>query len=428
MGNLDYERLRSAVAGDSVAIRLNARLQPAGGNGTPVYPPTYSTDGARTKYAVEGPRPRDDQPIREADRYDRVVLDSVASQANRLEGALEMAWEAGELTFPVAYVDFSGAEGLADLDRITVLEAPHRIADAIFRDSLLDGTLFRLSDVGVAVTEATPRSAAAMLRYCPTALLFGQWDSTGPKGGLGSKFQRALVSEIVGHDVQLGVKVGSRIDPLQIERDAAEIYQAADSNEEWTLDPADAAIENSKPKLFDRTGAQGSKGRPSMINHGNVTPTKDTEAGGVVIDHATQTLVISLAALRKLRFPVSADGEPLDRDSPRDAETAARTAVAALGVAALSYQVETDHDLRSRCLLIYENPPTLELLGRNGEGPEVFDIDASTVPALVKTASEAAAAAGLGWTDEELRLIPAPKLADLIRRSRAVAAEEPADA
>lgn len=428
MGYLDYERLRSAVAGDSVAIRLNAHLQPAGGNGTPVYPPTYSTDGARTKYAVEGPRPRDDQPIRDADRYDRVVLDSVASQANRLEEALEMAWEAGELTFPVAYVDFSDTEGLADLDRITVLEAPHRIADAIFRDSLLDGTLFRLSDVGVAVTEATPRNAAAMLHYCPTALLFGQWDSTGPKGGLGSKFQRALVSEIVGHDVQLGVKVGSRIDPLQIERDPAEIYQAADADEEWTLDPADAAVENKKPKLFERTGTQGKKGRPSMINHGNVPPTINTDAGGVVIDHATQTLVISLAALRKLRFPVTAEGEVVDPASRRDVETAARTTVAALGVAALSYQVEADYDLRSRCLLIYENPPTLELLGRNGEAPETFDIDASTVPELVQTASEAAVAAGLGWTDQELRLTPAPKLADLIRSSRAVAAEEPADA
>lgn len=428
MGNLDYERLRSAVAGDGVALRLNARLQPAGGKGTPVYPPTYSTDGARTKYAVEGPRPRDDQPIRDADRYDRVVLDSVASQANRLEEALEMAWEAGDLTFPVAYVDFSTAEGLEDLDRITVLEAPHRIADAIFRDSLLDGTLFRLSDVGVAVTEATPSSAAAMLHYCPTALLFGQWDSTGPKGGLGSKFQRALVSEIVGHDVQLGVKVGSRIDPLQIERDAAVIYEAVDKAEEWTLDPAEAAVEKSKPKLFDRKGAQGNKGRPSMINHGNVTPSKDTEAGGVVIDHATQTLVISLAALRKLRFPVTTSGHPLDRDSRRDAEIAARTAVAALGVAALSYQIETDHDLRSRCLLVYEAPPTLELLGRNGEPPEVFDIDATTVPALVKSASDAAAVAGVGWAAQDLRLTPAPKLAALINSSRAVAAEEQVEA
>ena len=47
------------------------------------------------------------------------------------------------------------------------------------------------------------------------------WDSTGPKGGIGSKFQRVYVSEIVGLDARIGKKVGSRLDPLQIEREAA---------------------------------------------------------------------------------------------------------------------------------------------------------------------------------------------------------------
>lgn len=67
-----------------------------------------------------------------------------------------------------------------------MLEAPHRLADAIFRDSLLDGTLFRLSDVGRAITDATPRNATDLFRHSPTALLFGMRDSTGPKGELGS--------------------------------------------------------------------------------------------------------------------------------------------------------------------------------------------------------------------------------------------------
>jgi hypothetical protein len=30
------------------------------------------------------------------------------------------------------------------------------------------------------------------------------WDSTGPKGGLGPKFERAMVSEIVGIDAEVG--------------------------------------------------------------------------------------------------------------------------------------------------------------------------------------------------------------------------------
>ncbi len=95
---------------------------------------------------------------------------------------------------------FTNVDGLTDLGEITTLDAPHRIADAIFRDSMLDGEPFRDSAVGMAITDARVTHATAMYRYCPTALIFGVWDSTGPKGGSGSKFQRALVSEIVGVD------------------------------------------------------------------------------------------------------------------------------------------------------------------------------------------------------------------------------------
>src|SRR6478672_4307249 len=242
MNPISYEELREAVAGGGVALRYATQMQPAGGRGDRVYPATY-VDGGRTKYAVEGPNPDAD------DEYARVLLDSVASQANRLECALEHALDAGELEFPVAFVDFRDYDSVRDLGRITVLRAPHRIADALFRDSLLDGTLFRLSDIGQAITEARPDHATALFRYAPTCLLSGVWDSTGPKGGRGSKFQRAIVSEIVGHDVKLAVKVGSRIDPAAIERDAAVIYQAADPDEGWTLDSGDAKTEKGNPLL-----------------------------------------------------------------------------------------------------------------------------------------------------------------------------------
>ncbi len=56
--------------------------------------------------------------------------------------------------------------------------------------------------------------------------------------------------------------------------------------------------------------------------------------------------MISFAALRRLRF----------KGFDLGAETAARTAIAALGVAAIAYQHETDFDLRSRCLLLPTHP------------------------------------------------------------------------
>ena len=401
MAELTIERLREAVAGGAVALRSIMRLQPADGPGGKVFPPTYAVTAAN-KYAVE-----------ERQVGGRIVttvlLDSVASQANRAELALLEGWEAGELSFPVPYVDFTEGSGVEDLGRITVLEAPHRLADAIFRDSLLSGTLFRLSDIGRAITEARPRNATDLFRYAPTALLFGQWDSTGPKGGLGSKFQRAYVSEIVGLDASIGRKVGSRIDPLQIERDAAVAYEHADPQQRWTLDPDEAAQEKGKPKLA------GGDGRPSEINHGNIAPSIDSQAGGVTISEARQTTVLSLAALRRLRFA----------GQSRDAEIAARTAVAALGVAAIAYGYEADHDLRSRCLLIPEHPPKIEMVGRDGGSPEEVSVDREAAAQLLSEASARAARSGIGWEEAEIALTPAPKLIELLRRSREVSAREP---
>ena len=401
MAGLTIERLSEAVAGGAVALRSIMRLQPADGPGGKVFPPTYAVTAAN-KYAVEE-RQEDGRIVT------TVLLDSVASQANRAELALLEGWEAGELSFPVPYVDFTDEPGVEDLGRITVLEAPHRLADAIFRDSLLSGTLFRLSDMGRAITEARPGNATDLFRYAPTALLFGQWDSTGPKGGLGSKFQRAYVSEIVGLDASIGRKVGSRIDPLQIERDAAVVYEHADPQQRWTLDPAEAAQHKGKPK------PAGGDGRPSEINHGNIAPSIDSQAGGVTISEARQTTVLSLAALWRLRFA----GES------RDAEVAARTAVAALGVAAMAYGYETDHDLRSRCLLIPQHPPVIEMVGRDGGAPEAVSVDRKSAAVLLSEASARAARSGIAWEEAEIALKPAPKLIDLLRRSREVSAREP---
>lgn len=397
MAHLTLKRLTEAVAGGAVALRSIMRLQPADGPGGKVFPPTYAASGAH-KYAVEERQVGDR-------KVTTVLLDSVASQANRAELALLEGWEAGELSFPVPYVDFSGEEGVDDLGKLTVLHVPHRLADAIFRDSLLGGTLFRLSEIGREITDARPGNATAMFRYAPTALLMGQWDSTGPKGGLGSKFQRAYVSEIVGLDAVIGKKVGSRLDPLQIEREAAALYKHNEEEQVWTLETSEAQ-KDSKGKPV-KVGADG---KPSEVVHGNIAPSIDDAAGGVTISEARQTIVLSLAALRRLRFA----------GHTRDAEIAARTAIAALGVAAVAYGYEADHDLRSRCLLIPEHAPEIEMVGRDGGTPESVSIDRETAAEILKGAAAQAKDAGIGWEESEIALVPAPKLVDLLKRSRDV--------
>lgn len=405
---LTYEALRTAVAGPGVGIRARTSLEPLGGPGDKVQPPTYGvSDRADTKYALET-RTFGGETTR------TVVLDSVASQANRLELALLEATRDGDTEVPVVSVDFSGIAGLEDLDRISSLEASHRVFDAILRDSLLGDRLFRLSDVGVAITEASVKNAAGLFRYSPTTLLFGGWDSTGPKGGKGAKYERALTSEVIGTGVEVGVRTSSRIDAVGIEK-VATIYRSdgGGTQPDWTLDPAEALTTSKKPV----------EARPSEINHGNVTPSIDTRAGGVTVKEITAITVLSFIQLRRLRFPVDADGARLDGEARRTAEVAARTALAALGLAAATLAFEEGFDLRSRCVLVPTADIRFELLQRGGTSTELT-LERDSALALLDEARAAAVAAGLAWETDEILLQPTDRLVELITRSRAVAATE----
>ncbi len=155
---LTLDVLQRSVAGQAAAIRCVTRLQPAGGKGDKIFPPTYATgERATTRYAFE------DRRI-DGQTRKTVLLDSVASQANRIEESLQAAWEEERLGFPVITVDFSKEAGIADLDTISTLQAPHRIADALLRDSL-DAkdkkTRFRDTAIGKAYIDATVKSATA---------------------------------------------------------------------------------------------------------------------------------------------------------------------------------------------------------------------------------------------------------------------------
>src|SRR4029453_9014391 len=128
--SLSLEKLKAAVSGNNAAVRIVVRLQPAGGPGSKVYPPTHSGG----VYAWEMRRVANEV-------VPTVLLDSVQSQANRMEQALLEAHHADKLKLPLLQVDFT--KDFPDVGTITTLDAPHRIADAIFRDSMLDGKRFR---------------------------------------------------------------------------------------------------------------------------------------------------------------------------------------------------------------------------------------------------------------------------------------------
>ncbi len=395
---LTLTMLQEAVAGTAAAFRCIARLEPAGGPGDKIFPPTY--EGGQ--YATEERRIN-------GEVLPCVLLDSVQSQTNRMELALLDAWERKPIPLPVISVDFVSA-GLTEVGEITSLEAPHRIADAILRDSRYEDRPFRQSSFGKKLNTMTPRNATALFELCPTALLFGLWDSTGPKGGAGAKFARAMVSEIIGINAQPGMKTSSRIDPLGIMLQAGPLYQARGGG--WTLDPEEAIQEKNNPVKL------GTDGKPSEANHGNVTPT--IADGGFTIDRAIQTTVVSLPALRRLRFPIN--GKPEDH-----VDHAARTVLAALGLCAAALTREQGYDLRSRCQLHAMGPVAWEMIGGPGEPAVAFSLSGKQACELYREAVAAAKRVGLPWHDDKIPLQPSPQLVELVRRSRDLAAKVSSD-
>ena len=387
---MDLPALRKAID-QSAAIRRVRRLQPVGGQGDKIFPPTYPGP-------IRNSSPRHVFERRNVDGKEvwSVLIDSVQSQTNRMEEALLAAAQDG-LPLPYVTVDFTG-QGLEPLNQITSLDAPHRVYDAILRDSLLGDEPFMESEQGKRLAGAKPADATALLELSPNALLFGAWHSQGEGGGLGAKFARVIVSEIMGVDTPVegsvdtrtgevadvqtaGRRTGSRIDPLGILR-GVEVFKG-ESRSDWNTD------------------GRGEKVRPSEINHGNIAPS--VEALGVTCAYIEHRAVITLAGIRRLYFGTD------DRDA------AGRALIAALGLVALAEQDARGYALRSRCDLVCESVAPLELVHADGS-VDVVQLDRAKSRKLYEEAYGDAEKAGFDF--KPLTLTPQEKLVKITRDSR----------
>lgn len=397
---MDVGGLTKMVSEDA-ALRRRQRLQPVGGQGDKIFPPTYPGEGRNAA-------PRHVFERRRLDGADVwcVLIDSVQSQANRLEESLLWAIRDGA-NIPHVVVDFSKAE-LDGITEITSLDAPHRVYDAILRDSLLDNQPFMKSELGERLAKAKMEDASPLLETSPTALLLGSWHSTGEGGGLGAKFARCLVSEIMAVGVPVeeivvnqrtgevdfqssGRRTGSRIDPLGVLR-KVEVYKG------------DAGWDTDKVKA----GKNAKQVRPSEINHGNIAPS--VMPLGVTCDYVEHMFVLSFAGLRRLRF-----GSP-------EKDASGRALLAALGLLAMAEQDARGYALRSRCDLVCDGGAPLELVHPDGRTDEIT-LDRAAARSLYNAALEAASRAGFAFPAEPIRLVPQEKLVAIVRESQKLALE-----
>ncbi len=157
-------------------------------------------------------------------------------------------------------------------------------------------------------------------------------------------------------------------------------------------------------------------GQPSILGFGQITPSFLKEdgsgkAGGYTAREIHQITVLSLPALRRLRFPVTPGG-------PNDNERneAARAVLAALGLYAITKAHTEGHWLRSRCHLVGQGAPELEFIRADGTIEKVPLPEPKMAAAALHAAVKAAEKKGLAWRTQPLLAKPSKPLTELIRQ------------
>ena len=374
-----YPLISKAVA-EKTMLRLVVTLCPANADGH-VYPPTYDQGQHIFRPSwIDG------------ESRESVLLDSVQSQANRIELAVLEACHRGQIEYPDIELRVNADTGE---EMYSVLELSHRVYDAALRMTTLDGKPFAKSDIGRTIYSSRTEKATALYTHAPMTLVLGGWDSHGGGGPLVAKLPRLVTSEIVGLDAKPIDRGAVKFDPMDIRKDAGPFYESGDSERQWEIDKAKA----SKNKEY----------KPSEVGLGNVP---NFSHHGAVITNAVQTSLISCSAVRRLRFE-KRDGT---YDDTRD--HAGQTAIVALGLFGLMKQMESGYNLRSGCDLIPEKEPKLEIIGRSLEDLETHSISAGAALSALNKALSSARDSGLEWRKEKVVADADERLVTAVERSR----------
>lgn len=410
---ISAEELATACSDTSQAggLVITSRVESLAGRGAPVKPAIY--EGGRFQAErrwVDDPEPR---------VVDAVVIDSVASQANRLEAALLRMRH--DLGLPEIVLDLSGIRSLPVHlpTQLSTFRMPNRHADAYLRDSELGGKPFINTDLGKRLFRSTPLDPAAMLSWTPQSLLYGFWQSQLGKKRQQTKLARSWTSELVGFDPASkdparAPSLGFKSDPLNLS--IAELVEFDEADKlNWSV-----GVEKRRPKKGPKPdGASPDEpvGSLSEIGHGSIPHRKSgaDPSKGVSFAWIEQQAHLSLAGLRRIEC-----GSP-------EANSAGRALLASLGIVAHVAAFGRTYSLRSGCDLRVVTSTWTNL----GESSD----DVIAVPTLSQAISlfhvcvDNAAAAGLSvgaryWEPEPLVLQPGPSLRGAIEKSWPLLDEE----
>jgi CRISPR-associated protein Csb1 len=172
----DFETWADDLRGP-VALTLRQKLLPVEGEGGVIFPATFADHGYNIDTLGDGTKV--------------AQIDSVGSQANRMEPLFRKT-PPGRPPNPLADLVPQIDIRLGNEKTVSVLDAGHRLGDALVRASDLSGeaqTAFR--------TYLDTGDAGLIAKLAPTSLVFGAWDSRDTQ----AKLPRVVSSVIRAWDV-----------------------------------------------------------------------------------------------------------------------------------------------------------------------------------------------------------------------------------
>jgi CRISPR-associated protein Csb1 len=298
-----------AQRGQPVALTLTEHLQPAGGMDTIIFPPTYARDEKRKApeerlnhpYAIDTFR-RDVEPeaARDTAEVNACALDSVGSQANRMETQFRKPHLSG-LVPQVSIV--------AGDQKVNLLDIGHRIADGAVRHSAL-GEKGKPAIAAIKAGNALP-----LAQLAPTSLVFGFWDSRDTQ----FKAARILSSSI-------------RATNVEVLKRSAQFNPAFDPSSIGLTDVATLDAEQPHDDK-DPLSKEGMRSAPAVDTHGGVR----------VYGKIIRQTEVNLVALRSLAV--------LEKGEVNAAETL-KLRRYILGLSLIAAIAQTDYNLRAGCLLV----------------------------------------------------------------------------
>ncbi len=352
-------------------IRITETLEPAGGKDFPVFPPSYAGEGTnappvydlngiewgevlREKSAKDGSK----RITRYIKRARHCTMDSPQSHANRTEIAFRDDGELRTLV-PQAEAKIPRKPEFADQSNTNLLALPHRIADFRVRAS-------NQKDAAAKAIRAFAKGdALPLLRFMPTSIIFGFWDSRAV--GYQHKHSRILLTRIDAFGVVPCEKRSLYTGPYSKDECASVVLGNDNLAEELSTYDAKATDDDEKTKA----SKEAKKWADKMAERG-FSNALGSGLGGVFAERIERLALISLTDIASV-FCFTTDSAPSEAGTKSDTAkkpapdkaltNAARRYLLALALLAESHPRSIgSYRLRSGCELLPSKMETV-LLG-----------------------------------------------------------------